>query len=78
MIYGCDFGNSRIQYSDSTGTSLGHWGGTVSGDGPFVYPLGVAMVPDGTVYMAASGNQRIRVLHDSILRRETATRHSCG
>jgi hypothetical protein len=42
------------------GTFLGKWGSYGSGDGQFDYPYGVAVAPDGTVYVADSGNHRIQ------------------
>jgi DNA-binding beta-propeller fold protein YncE len=37
---------------------LGKWGSKGSGDGEFNYPLGVAVAPNGDVYVADTGNNR--------------------
>jgi len=41
-------------------TFLGSWGSQGSSDGQFKRPSGVAVGPDGTVYVADSGNSRIQ------------------
>jgi len=39
---------------------MGKWGSKGSGDGQFLYPYGVAVAPDGTVYVADTWNHRIQ------------------
>jgi len=41
--------------------TLALWGSNGSGDGQFVNPRGVAIGPDGLIYVADSGNNRIQV-----------------
>jgi len=55
-----DTPNHRIQRSSATGTFLGAWGSQGTGDGQFDSPRGVAVAPDGTVYVADSRNSRIQ------------------
>jgi len=55
-----DTPNHRIQRSSATGTFLGAWGSQGTGDGQFDRPRGVAVAPDGTVYVADSRNSRIQ------------------
>ena len=50
----------RIQRFSATGTFLDAWGSQGTGDGQFDTPRGVAVAPDGTVYVADSGNSRIQ------------------
>jgi tripartite motif-containing protein 71 len=42
------------------GCFLGAWGSEGSGAGQFVLPSDVAVAPDGTIYVADSGNNRIQ------------------
>ena len=57
---GADRGNRRIQCFSATGQFLGKWGSEGSGDGQFYIPNGVAVAPNGRVYVADSGNNRIQ------------------
>jgi len=51
--------NKVVKYS-ATGTILTQWGAWGSGDGQFDSPHGVAVGPDGSVYVADMGNNRIQ------------------
>ena len=66
-VYVTDSGNQRVQVFDAAGTFLGAWGRKGSNDGEFASsdtglapgPWGVAVAPDGTVYVTdASPNDR--------------------
>lgn len=65
-IYVADSGNNRIEHFAANGTYLGMWG--VSGDidsgnapgGSFKEPWGIAVGPDGSVYVADTWNFRIQ------------------
>jgi len=69
-VYVADGGNHNIQKFTSEGVFVARWGtvdeflptwGTSgSGDGQFSQPVGVAVAPDGSVYVADSGNDRIQ------------------
>src|SRR5262249_26475387 len=41
-VYVADTGNARIQKFDASGTFLTAWGGPGSGNGQFLFPVGVA------------------------------------
>ncbi|HMQ25815.1 MAG TPA: carboxypeptidase regulatory-like domain-containing protein, partial [Acidimicrobiales bacterium] len=51
--------NDRIDVI-SGGTLTAGWGTGGSGDGQFNLPIGVAVAPDGTVYVLDSGNRRVQ------------------
>ncbi len=66
-VYVVDAGNHHVQFFDPTGTFLGEWGSRGSGDGefeggdePWGGLFGIAVAPDGTVYVADIGNHRIQ------------------
>ncbi|MBI5561715.1 MAG: FG-GAP repeat protein, partial [Deltaproteobacteria bacterium] len=48
------------QKFDANGTFIAKWGGQGAGDGQFNYPMGIAVAPDGSVYAADTGNNRIQ------------------
>ena len=50
-----------IQVFESDGTFVRQWGGSGSGDGQFMLPKGVALAPDGRVFVADTGNHRIQI-----------------
>jgi len=55
-----DSQNHRLQYFTSTGSFLGKWGSLGAAPGKFQVPTGVAVAPDGTVFVADLGNFRIQ------------------
>jgi predicted membrane-bound mannosyltransferase/DNA-binding beta-propeller fold protein YncE len=70
-VYVADTGNHRIQKFSADGTHLLSWGRfaqvpvrEVTGYGAFHGPRGVAIGPDGRVYVADTGNDRVQVFDD--------------
>lgn len=65
-LYVADKGNFRIQKFTLDGAFVTAWGSAISwggegtGDGQFSHPEGIAVAPDGSVYVADSGNHRIQ------------------
>jgi len=65
-LYVADSGNNRIQHLNPSGEVLqvwGQYGDAIQGDAPggmFNEPWGVAVAPDGTVYVADTWNYRIQ------------------
>lgn len=63
-VYVLDSYHSRVQSFTSTGTFLSTWGSNGSGDGQFganppVAPYGIAVAPDGKVYVTDTYNSRV-------------------
>jgi uncharacterized repeat protein (TIGR01451 family) len=52
--------NDQIQKFAPDGTFLTKWGSDGSGDGQLDWPEGVAVAPDGSVYVADTDNDRIQ------------------
>lgn len=52
--------NYHILKFNANGVFVSKWGGYGSGDGQFKEPQGIAIAPDGSVYVADSGNNRIQ------------------
>jgi sugar lactone lactonase YvrE len=67
-IYIADSGNNRIEYFTNTGVYLGSWGtyataadsNSPAPSGTFNEPWGVAVGPDGSVYVTDTWNNRIQ------------------
>ena len=68
-LYVADSGNNRILHLDTDGTLLHTWGeyaasnyetGVMAPEGSFNEPWGVAVGPDGSVYVADTWNNRIQ------------------
>src|SRR5262249_57379847 len=57
-VYVADPGNARIQKFDASGTFLTAWGSPGSGNGQFLFPVGVASAQLRPVYLADPGNDR--------------------
>jgi tripartite motif-containing protein 71 len=49
-----------VHHSTATGSHLGWWGGRGSRPGQFYDPLGIAVAPNGNVYVADAGNCRVQ------------------
>jgi len=66
VLFQADTGNHRINKLDSaTGTLLGQWGGLGAEPSQFNQPTGVAIGPDGTLYVADRGNSRVQLFTQS-------------
>ncbi len=65
-VYVADTGNNRIQHFDPVGNLINFWGGSSGTDasnaatGLFNEPWGIAVGPDGSVYVADTWNFRIQ------------------
>ncbi len=55
-----DMAHQRLQYFTPTGSFLGKWGSAGSGNGQFYDLRGIAIAPNGNVYVADMGNDRIQ------------------
>jgi DNA-binding beta-propeller fold protein YncE len=53
-------GNNRVQYFTASGSFLGIWGRKGSADGEFEDAEGIAVAPNGNVYVADTGNDRVQ------------------
>jgi tripartite motif-containing protein 71 len=54
--------NDRVQKFSPTGTPLARWGTLGSGPGQFNGPVGIAIDPQGNIFVADVGNHRIQKL----------------
>jgi DNA-binding beta-propeller fold protein YncE len=54
--------NDRVQKFSPTGTPLARWGTRGSGPGQFNGPVGIAIDPQGNIFVADVGNHRIQKL----------------
>jgi tripartite motif-containing protein 71 len=59
-IFVADVWNHRVQYFTRLGSFLGKWGSRGTGPGEFDYPVGVAVGPNGYVYVTDEGNYRVQ------------------
>ncbi len=60
-LYVVDTGNERIQVFGIDGTFKRVWGGYGHGPGQLIEPGGIAIGPDGLIYVADAGNARISI-----------------
>jgi DNA-binding beta-propeller fold protein YncE len=61
-LYVAEFGDDdRIRKLDAQGRYVTHWGGHGSDPGQFVRPRGLALGPDGCLYVADACNHRVQV-----------------
>ena len=63
-VYGVNCGSGHIIYN-ATMYTLGLYGGEGSGEGQLSSPHGIDAEPDGSVYVADTGNRRVMVLSRS-------------
>jgi DNA-binding beta-propeller fold protein YncE len=61
FVYVADTGNKRIVRFDEKGKRVSEWGGSGSGPGQLIEPVGLAADADGNVYVADTGNHRVQV-----------------
>lgn len=54
------YGNGRVLRFAADGTLLGSWGQLGVGPGQFITPHGIAIGPEGNVYVADRGNARVQ------------------
>ncbi|MCO5175658.1 MAG: 6-bladed beta-propeller [Thermomicrobiales bacterium] len=59
LVYVTDTGNERVEVFETDGTFVRAFGGTGSGDGQLLEPVGIAVGKDGTVFVADAHNGRI-------------------
>src|SRR5206468_4656110 len=57
-----EYGKSRVAESSNRGAWLSSWGSLGSGPGQFETPHGVAVGPNGDLFVAVRGNRRVQVL----------------
>ncbi len=62
-IYVVDTGNERVQLFTRDGAFVDAWGGYGSGPDQLIEPVGIALGPDGNVYVADSGQRAHLDLH---------------
>ena len=60
IVYVTEIRGNRIQMFTSDGMFVIRWGTEGSGDGEFIYPKGIAVAPDGSVYVSDQNNHRIQ------------------
>ena len=56
-----------IKYFDVQGRLIGHFGGAGRKPGSVSFPCGIAITPDGRVYVAERGNARVQVFEEEPL-----------
>jgi DNA-binding beta-propeller fold protein YncE len=59
-VYVADFAGDRIEVLSRAGAPIGAWGTTGSGPGEFRGPAGIAVGPEGTVYVTDLHNRRVQ------------------
>ncbi len=58
----CEYGNSRLQWFDKAGNSLGVWGNAGRSIGELYSPWGAAYGLDGMIYALDSQNNRVQMI----------------
>lgn len=56
-----DFGNHRLQVFGLDGTFITQWGNEGNDPGQFAFPLGLAMGPEGELFVSEIRNERVQV-----------------
>lgn len=56
-----------LKYYDLEGHFIGHFGGAGRRPGALSFPCGIAITPDGRVYVAERGNARVQVYEEQTL-----------
>lgn len=66
QLWICDYNNHIVRVFQTDGTPVDILGTGGSGPGEFYFPIGVAIGPDGSVYVADYGNARIQRFGDPV------------
>ena len=61
-LYVLDSGGKRVLGYDATGEFIGVWGREGNGPGEIANPGGIAVAPDGTLWVTDDGNRRVTLI----------------
>jgi streptogramin lyase len=67
QLWIADYYNHRVRAFTTSGVSVEDLGVAGSGPGEFLFPIGIACGPDGSLYVAEEGNTRIQRFGDAAL-----------